>query len=247
MRAHWHVRRFTPADLAEARRLLAEAIALEPANSMALIDLGLANHFEGVFGWGEGIAESHARFGDAARRAVAADDHDAMAHAALAAYELFSGRHEEAERRMRRALALDPNLAVAHGYLGVIHAFGGDYAAALPLAEEAVRLSPRDPMVVIWWVVMAWASLTADRNEEAADFAEQAIAENPAFPDSYAILAAANGHLGRAGAARTALGELLRRMPDLTTSDARLTRPFRRPDDQKRFLEGLRLAGMPDE
>ena len=36
MRAHWRIRRFTRDDLAEARRLLVQAIALDPANSIAL-------------------------------------------------------------------------------------------------------------------------------------------------------------------------------------------------------------------
>ncbi len=36
VRAHWHVRRFTCEDLAEARRLLSEAIALNPTSSTAM-------------------------------------------------------------------------------------------------------------------------------------------------------------------------------------------------------------------
>ena len=94
MRAHWHIRRFTQSDLAEARRLLEEAVALDPTNSMALADLAFARHFEAVFGWGDGPAESHAGLGEAARKAVAADDSDAMAHTSLAIFDLFSGRHE---------------------------------------------------------------------------------------------------------------------------------------------------------
>jgi adenylate cyclase len=71
VRAHWHLRRFTRDDLAEARQLLTEVIAADPANAMALSDLAFANHFEAVFGWGEGtVAEGFARSGDAARKAV---------------------------------------------------------------------------------------------------------------------------------------------------------------------------------
>src|SRR5262249_15220255 len=122
VRAHWHIRRFTREDLADARRLLSAAISLDPANSMAYADLALARHFEAVFGWGDGPAESHTRLGEAARKAVAADDSDAMAHTALAIFELFSGRHEEGRRRLQRALDLNPNSEFARGYLGVSHA-----------------------------------------------------------------------------------------------------------------------------
>jgi hypothetical protein len=79
-------------------QLLEKAIGLDPTNSMALAALAFARHFEAVFGRGGGPAESHARLGEAARKAVAADDSGAMAHTSLAIFDLFSGRHEEARR-----------------------------------------------------------------------------------------------------------------------------------------------------
>jgi adenylate cyclase len=246
MRAHWHIRRFTREDLAEAQRLLGEAVELDPANSTALSDLAFANHFEAVFGWGEDLARSFSRSGEAARRAVAIDDSDANAHTALAIFDLFSGRHEEARRRLRRALDLDPN-SVARGYLGVSYAFAGDYEATLSHCGEAIRLSPRDPLLIIWHLCQGWAALLSERYEKAIEFAMEAVEANPEFPDNYAVLAAAHGHLADAVAARAALGELLRRMPGLTASDDRLNRPFGSAAQRERFLEGLRLAGLPEK
>jgi adenylate cyclase len=245
MRAHWHIRRFTREDLAEARVLLGEAVELDPGNSIAFSDLSFANHFEAVFGWGEDLAQSFARSGEAARRAVAIDDGDAYAHTALAIFDFFSGRHDEARRRLRRALDLDPNSAFARGYLGATHAFVGDYEAALSQIDEAIRLSPRDPLLVIWHVCKGWAALTSERYEEAIEFATEAVEANPEFPDIYAVLAAAHGHLANAAAARAALDELLRRMPGLTTADERLNRPFGNAEQRECFLEGLRKAGLP--
>jgi adenylate cyclase len=246
MRAHWHIRRFTQSDLAEARRLLEEAIAIDPTNSMALADLAFARHFEAVFGWGDGPAESHERLGEAARKAVAADDSDAMAHTSLAIFDLFSGRHEEARRRLRRALDLDPNSMFARGYLGATYAWGDNYDAALTNLEEAMRLSPRGPLLILWHLCKGWAALFSGRDEEAVEFATQAAEANPEFPDIYAVLASANGHLRRAGPARAALNHLLQRMPGLTASDPRLERPFARAADRERFLTGLRKAGLPE-
>jgi TolB-like protein/Flp pilus assembly protein TadD len=245
MRAHWHIRRFTQDDLAEARRLLVQAIALDRANSMAHSDLAFACHFESVFGWGDGPAKSHARLGEAGRKAVAIDDGDAAAHTALAIYDLFSGHHEEARRRLRRALDLDPNSVFARGYLGVSYGFSGDYDAALPHLDEAIRLSPRDPLQVIWVLCKGWAALLTQRYQEAIEFASDAAETNPEFPDIYAVLAAANGQLGRVDPARAALDQLLRRMPGLTTNDERLNRPFGSMEHREQFLEGLHKAGMP--
>jgi adenylate cyclase len=245
MRAHWHIRRFTRSDLAEARRLLTQAIALDPANSMALSDLAFACHFEAVFGWGEGPAVSHEQLGEAARKAVATDDSDAAAHTALAIYDLFSGRHEESRRRLRRALDLDPNSVFARGYLGASYAFSGDYDTALPHLDEAIRLSPRDPLLIIWYLCRGWAALLTQRYEEAIEFAGLAAETNPEFPDIYLVLAAAQGQLEHADRAQAPLKELSRRMPDLTISDERINRPLERTDHRALFLEGLRKAGMP--
>jgi adenylate cyclase len=246
VRAHWHVRRFTREDLAEARRLLTEAIALDPTNSMAYADLALARHFEAVFGWGDGPVESHKGLGEAARKALATDDSDAMAHTTLAIFELFSGRHDEARRRLERALDLNPNSEFARGYLGACYGFGGDYKAALPHLEDAIRLSPRGLLLVVWHMCKGWAALLAERYEEAVAFTEHAREANPEFPDIYAVLASAHGHLGNTAAARAALDQLLHRMQGLSASDVRLVRPFARAGDRERFLEGLRKAGLPE-
>jgi adenylate cyclase len=243
MRAHWHIRRFSREDLAEARRLLGEALELDPANSTALGDLSFANHFAVVFGWGGDSAQ----WFEAARQAVAADDGDANAHAALAICELFSGRHEEARRRLRRALDLDPNSVFARGYLGTSYAFAGDYEPTLQHCDEAIRLSPRDQLLIIWHLCKGWAALLSERFAEAIAFVTEAVAANPEFPDNYAVLAAAHGHLANTAAARAALEELLRRMPGLTASDDRLNRPFGSAVQRERFLEGLRKAGLPEE
>jgi tetratricopeptide (TPR) repeat protein len=212
---------------------------------MALSDLAFAHHFEAVFGWGNTLAESHARLGEAARKAVAADDGDAMAHTALAIFDLFSGRYDEARRRLNRALDLDPNSMFARGYLGISYAWTGDFDATTANADEAMRLSPRGPLLVVWHLAKGWAALVTERYNEAVEFTEQAREANPEFPDVYAVLASANGQLGRGEAASSALDELLRRMPGLTASDERLSRPFARTADRERFLEGLRKAGMP--
>ena len=246
MRALWHIRRFTQDDLAEARRLLTEAIDLDPTNAMAFSDLAFLRHFQAVFGWGESIAEAHAGAGEAARKAVSLDDGDATAHTVLAIYEMFSGRHEEARRRLRRALDLDPNCAFAHGYIGVSHAFAGERDAVLRHCDEALRLSPRDPLLLLWYLPKGWAALNAERYEEAIEFAILAAEAHPEFPDVYAVRAAAEGHLGRVDAGRSTLEELLRRMPALTVADERLNRPFARAADRERFLIGLRKAGLPE-
>jgi adenylate cyclase len=186
------------------------------------------------------------RMGEAARSAVAADNRDAAAQTSLAVYELFSNQHDDAIRRLSRAIELDPNSSFARGYLGTAYSFGGEPDRSLAAVQEAMRLSPRDCLMVIWHTVSAWSHLHAERFAEAVGCAKQAIDFNPSFPDSHGILAAAAAHLGRMTEAQSGLAGFVRLLPGLSLSDSRLVRPFRRPEDRERFIMGLRMAGLPE-
>jgi adenylate cyclase len=247
MRAHWHVRRLTREDCREAVRLIDEVLQIDPNNALALADLAYNWHFAGIFGWfDEPLLVAMEKMGDAARRAVAADDQDAIAQTVLGLYELFSGLHDDAIKRLKRAIELDPNSSFARGNFSVALSFGGEPASSIAALEEAIRLSPRDYLMVIWYTASAWSHLHAERFAEAVNSAKQAIECNPNFPDSHGTLAAAAAHLGDMNAARAGLEGLLRLLPALTLGDPRLIRPFRRPADRERFLSGLRKAGLSE-
>jgi len=247
MRAHWHVQRLTREDCKAAFRLIGEVLRHDPANVMALADLAYNWHMGGLFGWiDEPLSVAMEQMGDAARRAVAADDRDAAAQTTLAVYELFINQHDDAIRRLHRAIELDPNSSFARGYLGAAHSFGGASDPSLPALQEAMRLSPRDYLTVVWQTCSAWSHLHAERFVEAVDCAKLAIDFNPSFPDSHATLAAAAAHLGRIAEARAGLEGLVRLLPGLSITDLRLVRPFRRQADRERFLSGLRKAGLTE-
>src|SRR5204863_7581843 len=142
---------------------LDDLLRQEPNNAVALGDLAFSLHFAAIFGWVPSPADALARMSEVARRAVECDDQDAAAHTSLAIHELFSGRHDDAMRRLRRAIELNPNSSFAHGYVGVVHAFGGEHDLAIETVQEAIRLSPRDLLMVIWRVVEGWAHLGAER------------------------------------------------------------------------------------
>ena len=245
LRARWHMLRFTREDCETAVHLLDAAIAEDPTNAAALSDLVFALHFASIFGWSASPASTLVKMADMARRALAADDLDAAAHAAMGISGLFLGNHDEAVRRLGLATNFNPYLSLARGYLGVVFAFGGDRDRALLSLEEALRLSPRDPLRFIWYTAAAWAHLSAEDYELAIAAARNAIDCNAEFPDGHVVRAAASGLAGHLDEARLALAELVRRMPGLTVRDGRLNRPFKKAADQERLLTGLRAAGLP--
>ena len=157
--------------------------------------------------------------------------------------ELFSGRHDDAIRRLQRAIEIDPNSSFARGMLGAVYAFTGEADRAIQQAQEAIRLSPRDFLNVIWHITTAWAHLSAERFEEAAECARRAADWNPAFADAHGVLAAASAYLGRMADARASLDLFIKLIPG-SVADQVVARPFRRAADRERYLEGLRKAGL---
>ena len=246
MQAHWHIQRFTSEDFREAIHLLDELLRRDPNNATALSDLAFALHFSGSFAWADDPVPAFARSREVARHAVASDDKDATAQSIAAVGELFSGRHDDAIRRLRRAIELDPNSNYAHGHLSAAYAFGGEPEAAIQQAQMAIRLSPRDFLNVIWHITTAWAHLSAERFQEAVDSAQRAIDCNPAFADAHGVLAAASAYLGRIADARASL-DVFASLIRGSLADQLSARPFRRPADRERYLTGLRKAGLPEK
>jgi adenylate cyclase len=218
-------------------------LACEQRRLAAIVAADVAGYSR-LFGWSPSLPDSLVAIGEAARSAVLANDQDAFAHTALAIFELFSGHHDEAVRRLERVIVLNSNLTFPRGYLGVALAFSGEDAAAFRYLDEAIRNSARDPLLCIWHVAKSWASLAAGRFVETIEHAHHGIEIDPEFVDLYGVLAAAYGHLGEVTPAAAALEQYQTRMPRLIRNDPRLERPFKRLEDRERFIDGLAKAGL---
>ncbi|NIM93756.1 MAG: tetratricopeptide repeat protein [Anaerolineales bacterium] len=247
MRATSHHSRYTRQDVAEAQRLLRKAIDLDPLSTGAFCLLAFTHLMQVQFGWSESVDQSIQEAAKAAQRAVAIDDRDAWAHAALGLVDLISRRYDDAIQRLERAIDLNPSLANAYGALGQALALAGEYEAAVGQINKAIRLSPRDPFMVYWFGHLGMAAFAAERYDEAREWGLKTIRENPQFPGGHRLLAASCGQLDRKKEAQTALNGLLLLMPGMTIDDVRKQVPFKKPGDMERYLEGLRKAGLPEK
>ena len=96
-----------------------------------------------------------------AARAAELDDSDPWAYLALGCVA-FTHRHtEDAAQQFRRAIDLNPNFAAAHGYFGWAYALDGQSDRAIPHLEQAMRMSPHDPMNALFNVGLAAAHYLA--------------------------------------------------------------------------------------
>jgi tetratricopeptide (TPR) repeat protein len=128
----------------------------------------------------------------------------------------------------------------------------GSIEEAIALQQRAIRLSPRDPYIGIWYFRIGYGHLLQSRTDEAIVWFEKARGANPGHPRPHGCLAAAYGLKGWTERAAAELAEVRRLSDGRYSSIARLKAagqwgvPEIAALFEATYFAGLRLAGMPE-
>jgi TolB-like protein/class 3 adenylate cyclase len=238
--------RFTEEGFAEAVLLARRALAIDPSYAPAAALVGWCRSFQGVQGWGPVSHDDVAEACRLARQALEAERDDAQT-ISQAAYTLFFLADEAAmaAAALDRALALNPNAAHAWMMRGNIHALRNQPEAAIDAIERARRLSPFDPYTWFYAGIIAIAHLAARRFEQAIEWADRALHDQPRTVAVMRVKAIALAHLGHLEEARAELSRLLAVQPGLTIASYRaISARSAAPEYFNLAVTGLRLAGL---
>jgi adenylate cyclase len=245
-RGMFHLFRYTQNDLAQARGLFENAIAVDPDLAPAYSAIAEAYYYEVVYGFAQSPDDNREKAIDSAQKAVSLDRDDAGAHCTLGRIRYLRREYAAAISELELALDLNPSLALAHYGLGAAFVFSGRPQEALRHLEAAIRLSPQDPNMGSFLVRVAEAKYLVGDDEAAVRFALRALAQ-PGFQWSrYAILIAALGQLSRRDEAQHYLVEVTRARPGFSVAFVRTMHPFSQDMGIDRYYEGLRKAGVPE-
>ena len=94
---------------------------------------------------------------------------------------------------------------------------------------------------------MAIAHLAARRFEQAIEWADRALHDQPRHVPAMRVKVRAFAHLGRLDEARAELARVLAIDPKLTIPGFREYAHFAAPEVLELYVTGLRLAGLPEE
>jgi tetratricopeptide (TPR) repeat protein len=183
-----------------------------------------------------------------ARQALDAgrDDPETMWQAAHTLFYL-AGETDLAAAVLDHALEINPNSAEAWTGRGWFHVMRNQSEPALAAFDRALRLNPFDPLGFLNAAGFAAAHFNAQRFEQAIEWANCALRDQPRFIGGLRIKVAALGHLGRAGEARAELARLMAIYPGLTIAAHRAAyASCAAPELIEFFAAGLRLAGLPE-
>jgi hypothetical protein len=130
----------------------------------------------------------------------------------------------------------------------------GSIDEVIPLAEQVIRLSPRDPYIANRYARIGSVHLLQSHYSDSVLWLEKARSANRALPNVHASLASAYALMSEAERAATELAEARRLSGDgRYSSVARLKAtgyfgvPKIRALHEATYFAGLRKAGMPEE
>ncbi|WFU40521.1 winged helix-turn-helix domain-containing tetratricopeptide repeat protein [Bradyrhizobium sp. CB82] len=243
MRGLSHYWRVTRQDHLMAQALLAQAIAIDPGYGQAQSVLAASHMFGVHLGWAD-LATAAPIAEAAALAAVKCDHEDPWAHTALGSVYFSTRRLDDAVSEFEQALRLNPNFSLAQGYYALALSYAGRSRDSFEAAQKAIRLSPRDPSLAIYYGIAGYARFTERRYDEAIALAREAIRHRGDLTGAYRVLAVSAGMAGDQELAATALQELRRTQPNISLAWIATQLPWRSGSDREHYLEGFRRAGL---
>jgi adenylate cyclase len=242
------------AKYAEEIGLFECALALDPRSVEASSSLASALMSRVMSGMADSAVADIARAEGLVAQALASSPRSPIAHFAKGQVLRAQYRFEEAIPEYETAIAFNRNWVGALHPLGQCKLFAGSIEETIPLEEQAIRLSPRDPLIGVWNAQIGLVHLLRSRTDEAIVWLERARAAMPERPDVHANLASAFGLNGETDRATAELAEARRLVADdrySTIASLKVARNFGVPKIRALFeatyFAGLRKAGMPEE
>ena len=248
LRALAQFHEFTKDGCSEAIRLARQALDIDPSYAPAAALIGYSHHMQVLQRWAPSDPARLAEVASLARRAVQSGKEDPDALWMAGFVMAFTGDVKTGANIVERALSLNPNSAHAWMVRGWIYAFLSQPKQASEALQRAMRLSPLDPLCYDMMWGLGHAALANGRYEEAIEWADRCMREEPTYRPAYTVKLAACGALNRTAEAKEAAARLLELQPGYTirSYQANASR-FVSPEVLVLCVEGLRKAGMPEE
>lgn len=231
------------ADNLEARRLLEEAVEIDPRYVSAWTELGWVHWEDVYFGWSASAQRSQALAREAAEKALELEPDYPNAHSLLGSIALLGGEFQRGLELLEKGVTLAPNNAENFAEFALGLATAGKVDEAQVMIQRALRLSPICPA----WYLMIVGLCHLLRHELDAAIAgfRNAVSAEPDSVWSRVFLVSAlveSGQLGEAEQIAREVVSLERGFSVAAWHGAR----FKDANLRTRTIGNLLRAGLPE-
>jgi TolB-like protein len=233
----------------KARHFFEAALRLDEHNVGALLGFAKAHVWEVNMYTSDDRAGQNRAAEAAVTKALALAPDSADAHLTYGTVLFAMRAPERALREFEFAVSLEANLATAHAYLGLMKVFLGRARETRAHVAEAMRLSPRDPLLFLWHFFIGVADIHLGRMVHALESLRKSVEINPNWGLSQFVLAGTLGLAGLLAEAAEVCAVAQRLAPNFTIAKFRaeaVSDNLVYLAQREHFCEGLRLAGAPE-
>jgi TolB-like protein len=241
------------ANRAEQVLLFERALALDPGSVAAQSWLAIELTARALDSMTDTAAADIARAEALAERALATAPRSSPARFAKGQVLRAQHRYDEAILEYETVIALNRNWAHAYSHLGWCRFMNGSIEALIPAQQQAIRLSPRDPQIGLFYSRIGRAHLLQSRIDEAIVWCEKARNATPAAAIFRSFLASGYALKGDTERAAVELSEARRLVGDNRYSSIACLRaiepwgvPKIRALYEATYFAGLCKAGVPE-
>jgi TolB-like protein len=230
----------------QAGQLIKSALEIEPDDGEITAWAARWQHFNITLGYTEHSQQEFAKVRDFALRAIKLNPDNAEALGMYAHYCAFiESKFDTALHYFDRSLRINSSEAFVWGLSSATFCYIGEPRTALERLDHYRELAPFDPYTC-WYEFLYTIAYVFNRDyERAATVGRRAVGSLPHFVNGYKPFIAALGHLGRHEEAKPYLDKLLTLEPSFTLETFAEVYPIKKAADRRRYIEGLRLAGVP--
>jgi adenylate cyclase len=244
MQARRYMQIYNKENIALARQLTEQAIALDPRYAAAYATLCRVQSLEVSVGVYKNSRESSEQAVKLGQKAITLDDSNPLAHAMLSVAYVWLKEYDKAISEAEKAVSLDPNSAYAYFVLGSALAWAGRPQEATPFLEKSLRLSPV-PIDTATLIRLGNAYRQLGQYEEAVASCKKALQLYGAdHLPAHVVLASTYAQMGREKEARAEAAEVMRIDPKFSLESYARRIPFKDQKATDDYVSALRKAGL---
>lgn len=246
LRAQDNMHRSSREDFETAEQLFDLAIARDGRYAAALAWRAYWHVMRVGQGWSPDLEHDAEQAEEFVKRAIECDPGEPMAFAVQGHVATFLRKDFDlAFAALETALRINPNCPRAWLWSANAHAYMGEGAPAVDKVNQAMSLSPYDPLVCAFSGGASLAYLADGQYDRAIEFALRCIRQNRSYSAAYRLLIVSLVLAGRMEEASSPVHQLLLLEPGFTVEENRRRFPGSAWPFGDRYSEALFKAGIP--
>jgi class 3 adenylate cyclase/TolB-like protein len=192
-----------------AHDIFQHAVRSDARNAAALAGLAFMTAMRAMFGWSENLAEDVAAVVALADRALDANATHPYAFFAKGFAFLVQRKPASAAAAFERLVAANPISGSSHANVGFAKICAGQHKDGIGDLRNAIRLSPQDPVISMYYMMLGIGYVCDGAIEEAIKQLEKAVAINGNVEIAHIWLASAYAEADRLDGARQEVDAVL--------------------------------------